>query len=270
VSKTSVQFTPQALKDWLASSSRAKIARADEHLDALNAQIDRWGNLDPLAVSRECNADGSEHLWRVNYKIRPDVWRWAILLGDALFNLRGALDHMVYGLAIANTRTNPPADEAKLAFPICSEPKFFEGQRYRIASLSDAAQAGVEKAQPYNRLKPGQWFAPLWWLDQIHNIDKHRFAHLAGQAVLPDEIVIDADPGTYQVFWNRNTLVGGAPILRVVMNPPDPNVYVDLKAIAAIAIDAKGFPPMSVYWLTRHIRREVGLVCRYLEGFCPR
>jgi hypothetical protein len=180
------------IKQAFTSSCRAKIARADQHLDALYRETDGWGDGDPFVIARESNADGSEHVFRLRYKVQPDVWRWAVLLGDALYDLRCALDHMVYALAINQTRKDPPDDDASLAFPICSEPRFFEKSRGRIASLNEITQAAVEKAQPYNRLKPGKWFAPLWWLSQLNDIDKHRSSHLAVTAAHPDEIATDA------------------------------------------------------------------------------
>src|SRR5438045_2016982 len=94
----------------LTSSCRAKIARADEHLDALYRETDGWGDGDPFRIVRECNSDGTEHVFRLRYKTDPDVWRWALLLGDALHNLRCALDHIVYALATQQTGSDPPPD----------------------------------------------------------------------------------------------------------------------------------------------------------------
>ena|SRR5437879_6087397 len=117
-------------------SARAKLGRATEHLYAFNRQSQGWADSDPFVVTRESNADGSEHIWRVTYKSHPDVIGMALMLGDALHNLRGALDHAVYALAVANCGKNPPDDEAKLAFPITSEQRFFDQAKWRIASLS--------------------------------------------------------------------------------------------------------------------------------------
>jgi hypothetical protein len=270
VSGSRITLPAQALKAQLLSSPRAKIARADEHLDALYRETDGWGDGDPFVVSRERNADGSEHTFSLDFKAKPDVWRWAQILGDALYNLRCALDHTVYALAIAQTRRDPPDDEASLAFPICSESKFFDGQRRRIRALTQPTQAAIERAQPYNRLKPGKWFAPLWYLEQLNNIDKHRLSHLAVTAAHPDELATSAAPGSFKAFWNHGPLVDGAPILRLLLAEPDPNVYVDLKATGAVVLDLEGHVPMSLYWMTRHIRREVVVVCRYLSGFFPR
>ena len=79
-----------------------------------------------------------------------------------------------------------------------------------------------------------------------------------------------AAPGTFEAFWNHGPLVDGAPILRLVLTEPDSEVYVDLKATGSIVLEAEDVvSPMSLYWTTRHIRREVVVVCRYLSRFFP-
>jgi hypothetical protein len=257
---------PLRIKQAFLSSCRAKIARADQHLDALYRETDGWGDGDPFSVTRESQADGRVHVFRIRYKVQPDVWRWAVLLGDALYNLRCALDHIVYALAINQTGKDPPDDDAGLAFPICNEPDFFNKSRWRIASLNEVTQAAIEKAQPYNRLKPGQWFAPLWWLSQLNDIDKHRSSFLAVVAAHPDDIAIDEEHlGTVRADWNTGPLKDGAPILRLTLAESDPNVHVDLKATGAVVLKIEDFPPLGLYHTTRHIRREVVLVCRYLS-----
>jgi hypothetical protein len=191
------------------------------------------------------------------------------MLGDALHNLRGALDHTVFALAVAQTRKFPPDDERKLAFPICTERGLFDKQRYRIASLNQATQAAIERMQPYNRLKsgPGAWFRPLWFLSQLNDLDKHRLANITATAVVPNDVAIDAEPGTFAALWNRGYLEDGAPILKLTLSNPDPNVRVDLKATCAVVLQIEGVSPVSVYHVTRHIRREVHVACRYLWRF---
>jgi len=254
---------------WLPTWN-TKLARADEHLDALYRETDGWGDGDPIAIDRESNADGSEHTFRLRYKVQPDTLRWAVLLGDALHNLRGALDHLIYGLAAAQTGKDPPDDYNKLAFPICSEPKFFPGAcKRRLSSLSSDTQAAIERTQPYNRLNPGEWFMPLWWLSQMHDFDKHRFLHLAVLASRMDECVIDAKRGTFRALWLDPPHPDGAELLKITLTEPNPNVYVDLKVVGAVVLNVKtpdDHPP-GLHHVMRHIRREVEFVCRYLTRF---
>jgi hypothetical protein len=164
---------------------------------------------------------------------------------------------------------NPPDDDHVLGFPISSGPEYFKKARSRVRSLSEPTQAAIEKAQPYNRLKPGQWFEPLWFLAQLNDLDKHRSSHIAVTAATHDSLAIDAAPGTFTALWNTGPLIDGAPFLRVVLTEPNPNVKVDFKATAAVVLDLIDIPPISVYWTTKRIRSEVVLVCRYLSSFLP-
>jgi hypothetical protein len=253
--------------EQLTSSCRAKLDWADEHLATLYRETDAWGDQNPLTIKRGSNSDGSEHVFTVHFREPPDVWRWALTLGDALHNLRGALDHVIYALAIAQTKKSPPEGETKLAFPIANKPELFEKQRHRIASLNPQTQAAIERLQPYHRLKPDKWFAPLWYLSELNNIDKHRLPHLTGMAVNPNDIAVGADEGTFQAQWNMGHLEDGAPFLRLLLSKPDPSVYVDLKATGAVVMQLEGVPPVGVHSVTKHIRREVHVACRYLWPF---
>src|SRR5512132_700504 len=109
------------------SSWQTKLARADHHLETLYRKTDEWGESDPLTMEREINADGSEHLFRLRLKTEPDVWAWAAILGDALHNLRGALDHIVFALAVAQTGRRRPTTRRFSRFPSAANPNFSTG-----------------------------------------------------------------------------------------------------------------------------------------------
>lgn len=254
--------------DW-TYSYRAKLARADEHLSTLYRETDGWGDRDPFRVVRQSNADGSVHEFSLRFQVQPDTLRWALLLGDALHNLRGALDHVVYALAIRQTGQDPPPGAERLMYPICSDAKYWNSKRVqdRIACLSKPTRAAIERTQPYNRLKTGKWFAPLWWLAQLNDIDKHRLVHIAALGMAPDDIAINAEPGTFRALWNEGPLVDGAPLLRLELTKPDPQVYVDLKATGAVVLQPIGMRPLGVHPTLKRIRHEVGVVCRYLALF---
>ncbi len=257
------------IRDQWASSCRTKLARADEHLGMLYRETDGWGDRDPFRVVRQSNADGSVHQFSLRFQVQPDILRWALLLGDALHNMRCALDHIVYALAVRQTGQNPPPNDSRLMFPICSEPKFWnsKGTQDRIMGLNEPTRAAIERMQPYNRLKAGQWFAPLWWLAQLNDIDKHRLLHITALAAHADKVATDAAQGTFRALWNAGPLIDGAPLLRLELSEPNPHVYVDLKATGAVVLQLKDIRPLGVHPTLMHIRREVGVICRYLALF---
>ena len=92
----------------------------------------------------------------------------AVVIGDFLFCLLSALDHIVWALVIANPPNKP---STRNQFPICSCHCNFRGElkKGRLDGLSDIALTAVEGLQPY---KAGHNLLGL--LNGLHNIDKHR------------------------------------------------------------------------------------------------
>jgi hypothetical protein len=257
------------IRDHWTFSYRAKLARADEHLSMLYRETDGWGDGDPFCIVRESNTVGSVHEFSLRFEVQPDTLRWALLLGDALHNMRCALDHIVYALVVRQTGQDPPPGASRLMFPICSEPKFWNSRstENKIAGLNDPTRTAIDKVQPYNRLKAGQWFMPLWWLTLLNDADKHRLLHITGLAAAPDEIAIDVEPGKFRALWNEGPLVDGSPLLRLELTEPNPQVYVNLKMTGAVVLQPIGMRPLGVHPVLKQIRREVGVVCRYLSRF---
>jgi hypothetical protein len=254
-------------EQWTASY-RAKLARADEHLSTLYRETDGWGDGEPFRIVRGSNADGSVHEFGLRFETQPDVWRWGLLIGDALHNMRCALDHIVYALAVQQTGQDPPPNASRLNFPIRSRPEFWDRKTDKIvACLNEPTRAAIKRLQPYNRIKPGEWFAPLWWLAQLNDIDKHRLPHLTVVAAHPDEIATDAEPGSFKALWNEGPLFDGATLLRLELANPNTHVYVNLRATGAVVFRFKNMKPFGVHPLMMQIRREVGVVCRYLSRF---
>jgi len=75
------------------------------------------------------------------------------------------------------------------------------------------------------------------------------------------------DDPQFSALWNEGPLVDGAPLLRLTLVKPDPQVYVDLKATGAVVLQLKDMRPLGVHPTLMRIRREVGVVCRYLSRF---
>ena len=55
-------------------------------------------------------------------------------------------------------------------------------------------------------------------------------------------------------------------MLQLVLQSPNPDLYVDLKATGAVVLHLLDYPPIGLHPTMRDIRREV-VVCRYLSQF---
>ena len=118
----------------------------------------------------------------------------SLLIGDAMHNLRSALDVLAFSLAAAHTKPLPKEIADRSEFPIfgnengdgrdlfhrvnkkTGRPAFGSGL-IKIDGWHPGAQAAVERLQPYKR---GNEFRsdPLWLLHELDRISKHRLLHV--------------------------------------------------------------------------------------------
>jgi hypothetical protein len=159
------------------------------------------------------------------------------MFGDFIHNLRAALDHFVYAAAITQTKTNPPADERILQFPIADTPVCFARQAGGIKSLSEEVRTSVERVQPYN--KGHQALPPLLGLlRDFDNSDKHRLLKItsswqykgAAQIKVPDGHLLKSISSFPDEIQNR------ADILAFTVEPPSVELKYKYQASFAVGI----------------------------------
>lgn len=103
---------------------------------------------DPYMTSVHVDADGYGFIevWP-NESIPLD--EISLEFGELLYQLRAALDSLVYELAIIDTGQDPPPDADKLEFPIRSSQAAFEKVAWKIAPLSEYHRLLINRLQPY-------------------------------------------------------------------------------------------------------------------------
>jgi hypothetical protein len=123
-------------------------------------------------------------------------------IGNVLFNLRSALDHLACQLVIANGGVPEFVTPPLTAFPVWAERLTQNGgiKDLRIAGgVSPQVLAKVEGLQPYNR-PDDPTLDPLWILTELNNIDKHRLLLVVGLAF--DRPVYTTRIGTESFPWD--------------------------------------------------------------------
>lgn len=174
-----------------------KLAWSSQHLHALDLEIQDFIQKHPFTA--RCEQEGDTRRFHViadDYPLLPP--HWPLMMGDAIHNIRSALDHLIWALtdkAVARGGTAPNDREAlKVGYPICLHPAAYlgvgdqkgNGQRKRMAGwIGDAALAVVDGTQPY-RLGKDAHEHPLAVLASYSNEDKHR--NLMASAALADSI----------------------------------------------------------------------------------
>ena len=76
-------------------NAKLKIKRAKHHIIELNGQIDTYSAQHPLRIFRSFDSKASQVTYRVKTKI-PMPEDIPLIIGDAIHNLRSALDLLIY------------------------------------------------------------------------------------------------------------------------------------------------------------------------------
>ena len=152
---------------------------------ALSADIDEFCANIRKAIVHEIDTDAGEQKW-VYRDAAPDVpMEWSIRVGEILYNLRSALDHLVWQLVLANGNAPTQVNQ----FPILDKEEEWTRARAVVRGLKGVSEENkeiVRYLQPFNpflqlpvdgEVRPcnAQVFRTL---RDLCNIDKHRHLNL--------------------------------------------------------------------------------------------
>lgn len=162
----------------------AKLARAHQHLLTLEQAVLAYVRQRPYRVDVESagvNSEGNlfRYVARQNPGVPPPHADLSLLVGEALYQLRSSLDHLVHELVIGNGGSALLAGSRHHQFPVFETAQGYEEKAARmIAGVTLGAATRISESQPFTW--PGRPRAhPLWLLQDLNNIDKHRFVPLA-------------------------------------------------------------------------------------------
>jgi hypothetical protein len=134
----------------------AKLERAKRHLAVIKREVRAYQGSHPEFAEAVLNPTLPGY--DLYSKVTPPSIGLSVKIGDFLFNLRSALDHLARGLV--ETEGNTPVDvgNRRTAFPILERrPKALD-----IAGGVDPnALSIVERLQPYSRPGGKYWLAEL-------------------------------------------------------------------------------------------------------------
>lgn len=158
---------------------RVKFHRAIEQLKSLERDMDAWIATNPYTVAQHVESQTGEHVGTALLREEPLV-EWPPRIGECLYNFRSALDQLAFELAERHTGSPLPAEMAdRSEFPIFGRrPPTPKELADKIGGIHPDAQAIIEGLQPHLRGDPAYQHDPLWMLDRLGNLDKHRALHL--------------------------------------------------------------------------------------------
>lgn len=214
---------------------RSKIARSEYFIDQLNLALKAALSTTSVELrSKHRDAEGN-HVVLVDIRPSEPPPGISLNVGDAVHNLRSALDHLVCQLAIAAghgsacSHTQFPVfrnDSAKNRTTI--------GRR--LNGLTPAARAEIEALQPYKRTPLAPESDPLWMLSELDNVDKHRILVVVYPRFAEMEITVTVDdesvtyPVSNHLGW-RPLELGALPMRLTIPNDPTkPQTQVQVQA----------------------------------------
>lgn len=268
------------------SSVQAKLSRADAHAKAIKDQLAPWIYGRPYFFEQQFHNNFTLLAVYFRTELVIDSDAWSLLMGDFVHNLRSALDHLVYALAIHSSRQDPPPGERMLQFPIARSSDSFlsPSNRARIAPLTPNMKVIIERHQPYN--KPPRDIPPLLAvLRDLDDADKHRLLAVAMANQVRADIKLEGvGPGqAARVHFNSGPIHDRTNVATVSVQRPTPDLKCEYSAsIEPVVYSRKDIHDRTVTWqvergnvLDQHVAATpddsdfhigVGRLCDLLSG----
>jgi hypothetical protein len=150
-----------------------KMQRALRHLEETQQQIMSYLQSDPYQISVETDHGTSSYIVTAVHTPPPvDI---ALSFGDFLHNLRSSLDHLARMMVEENGGV-PVDGPGGTTFPVI--PRVKAGLQNIRGGVSTARREILQQIQPHNMGSDYEQH-PLWKLNELDNIDKHRVLHVA-------------------------------------------------------------------------------------------
>jgi hypothetical protein len=206
-----------------------KIVRAYEHLQALEAEMQRYSKSHPAKMVRQNEGPLDEYVARLETE-GPIPGRLPIIMGDFFQNLRSSLDYLIWELVLA--AKNTPGKHNM--FPVCATPQAFQdaiSKQRRLLGIPTDAATLIERLQPYNC---GDYAKSiLWVIDDFCNINKHRRLLLTRMhgAPAPEDTETKIINGEVWVHVDLSKIKDDAKIVPfpVVDGPEGPGIEMPMK-----------------------------------------
>jgi hypothetical protein len=190
-----------------------------------------WNACRPWRLLEEEHDNGRKHFYRLRF-VEPIPVDWAVILGEAIHDLRSALDQCVYWLTV--DWTGKPRKGS--SFPVCIRSSSYAGAKQKIKGIGPGPQAFIEALQPYPQRYRRFYCRDLRTVHDLWNQDKHRLVHLWGlrfaepQLSLPYHVAKDSG-----FHLDRRVLHDGAIPLKLICGSPHHHVQVGGKIGADLA-----------------------------------
>ena len=159
----------------------AKLRRSDEHLITLYRELVSYTNSRPYFLRGDSDAGDGKPGFTFHFRQEPPI-HLSALIGDAVYNMRSALDYIAHELTVRNGAM--PTRQTQ--FPIALTEDDFLNQAITLKKLNTVSGRMlkyVSAFQPYRMDSDGKARRHfLWQLAKLSNQDKHHTLALSAIA----------------------------------------------------------------------------------------
>jgi hypothetical protein len=156
-------------------SAYRKLSRGIHHRNEVNRLTKDFVKTKPYSMRIDFDPQTGDKLWIVERVLRTPPLGISIAIGDCIYNLRSALDHLAYQLVLINPPNQPTS---QTAFPISDSPEYWDRSwKSKTKGMRNDAIALIKSCQPCfeTHFYRGKWAS---WLENLCNVDKHRHLHI--------------------------------------------------------------------------------------------
>lgn len=225
-------------------TARGKLARGAQHGRHLVQHCEAYRRANPFRFRVEWDAASNRHLVFLEGR-KPPLYL-GLILGEVVHDLRSALDHMAWQLAIQHSgreTITQPSVASRIQFPISRTEDAFKGHA-ALHHFSNEAITAIDPFQPYHN-RPADPVNPLLVIQRLSNTDKHQvLTPSMGQLPLGDIRVHSSEPqADIETVAALDTIIDmSAPVMRILASP-DARIEIEpLRARVCFGTDVTGTP----------------------------
>lgn len=208
--------------------ARTKIKRAKSHIQNFETARASFFGHDPYVVGTQRDPETRQLIYYV-VSVEDVPPLLSSIVGDAIQNLRTALDYLAYQLVVVGTGSEP---SDRVYFPIFNSEKEYEAKKLgKIKGASEDAIKAIDSLKPY---KGGNDL--LWQIDKLNIVDKHRLLLTVGSAFCSVDLGAHMSQMMQSAFPDRDF-----PTIPLFVRPADK--LCPLKAGDILLVDAPDAKP---------------------------
>lgn len=233
------------------TSAQRKLKRGVEHVRTLCREADAFedGEAYRFESERELRTahEAEYRCFAVRRKEMPT--HWPLLAGEAIQNLRSALDHLVYEKSGRNRRTQFPIFTDHCEFQVLAPRK--------MKGVPESVRTSIEEAQPYRRMPEDASHHPLTQLSALSNLDKHRVLTTFISAVTHEGVGVPegTDLTWLDIATNKRLGAGKTEISKFVVRAEGEVKDVKVEPMFSYEVRIEGRPVATLKWIANQIYR---------------